>query len=314
MATQQYTKGEKNELSNLMWCAGTLVTLYVVGGLVFSYLERDAELEVYRQNRFMYEQMKDMYEFDKCKDPWFADMEFCQKQQEFSGLLKNFFERSGNEMEDHGRWTPFGAAFFVTTLVSTLGYGNLHPRTPEGMFFTVVFGIVGIPIMGYILSHIGRFVVNVWMPMCPNMDGRRRQYLVLCGLMLLFILTGGICFSHLEPWTFLESCYFSACTLMSVGFGDYLPTSVLSRLFAMVFIMLGLGVAASVIALLQIQMEMKGEHFAKHLNTWYDSVAGECGGQGAIQGDEEAAHAERTALQLEAQREAREARQARSEI
>lgn len=282
-ASPPQKKGPITETSTFAWCLGTLFLLYIVGGAVFSWLERDAELEHYKRNRFLYKQMREMYEFEKCKDEWFASTDFCKRQKEFNGVLKRFFDRNGNEMEDKGKWTFLGSAFFVSTLVTTLGYGNFHPKTPGGQLFTVLFGLVGIPVMGYVLSRVGAFVVEVWMPMCPNIESRSRRLLVLCFLMVAFTLLGGVLFLTLEGWSFLAACYFSACTLMSVGFGDYLPSHLISRLATMVFIMVGLGVGASFIALLQIHVGIRGEKFAKHLNQWYDAVASECGSPSQVE-------------------------------
>merc|ERR1719446_947857 len=116
------------------------------------------------------------------------------------------------------------------------------------------------------------------MPICPTIHTRERRIAVLCGLLVTFILMGGVLFKSLEAWSFLESCYFSAMTLMSIGFGDFLPTSFTSRLAASIFILLGLGVASSFIALLQVHVQLRGEVFAKHLTSWYNTVTSECGG------------------------------------
>jgi hypothetical protein len=269
---------KRPEASNIAWCITSLGVLLISGGFVFSRLERGAELEHYQRNKFFYQQMRELYEMKACKRDWMKDMEFCRKQEEFHGLLKQFFERSGNEMEDRKMWTFTGSVFFVITLVTTLGYGNFHPRTPQGQLFTVLFGIVGLPVMCYILSHFGRLIVDVWMPLCSSMNSREVRIAVLCVVLVAFILIGGALFEALESWSFLESCYFSAMTLMSIGFGDFLPSSFYSRLAASIFILLGLGVASSFIALLQVHVQLRGEVFAKQLTSWYNTVTTECGG------------------------------------
>lgn len=271
----------KPRLSHFVLCLLTLTILYGIGGFVFSRLEREAELASYEKNRFFYEQMKELYSFDHCKDPWFKDMDFCKNQGEFHGMLQDFFERNGNEMKDHEKWTFFGSMFFVSTLVTTLGYGSLHPLTPGGQLFTIVFGLIGIPLMGYALSFIAHLVLEVWMPLYRGLDMKTRRILVLSALVPFFILMGGIMFMLLEPWTYLEACYFSACTLFTVGFGDYLPSHVGSKLATMIFIFFGLGVAASLIAVLVLQVEERGERFASTMGDWYDTLsAGECCGGG----------------------------------
>jgi len=271
--------GEKRaEASNIAWCITTLGVLLISGGGVFSWLERSAELEHYQRNEFFYRQMRELYEMKACKQDWMKEMKFCKKQEEFHELLKQFFERNGNEMEDRKMWTFSGAVFFVITLVTTLGYGNFHPRTPQGQLFTVLFGLVGLPVMCYVLSHFGRLIVDVWMPICPTINTRERRVGVLCAVLVAFIIFGGWLFKTLEAWSYLESCYFSAMTLMSIGFGDFLPRTFYSRLAASIFILLGLGVASSFIALLQVHVQLRGELFAKHLTSWYNTVTSECSG------------------------------------
>lgn len=278
--------GDKRaEASNILWCLTTLAILLVTGGYVFSWLERRSELEHYQRNKFFYQQMRELYEMKACKQEWMKDMEFCRKQEEFHTLLKEFFDRNGNEMEDRQMWTFGGSVFFVITLVTTLGYGNFHPRTPQGQLFTVLFGIVGLPVMCYVLSHFGRLIVDVWMPICPSIQSRERRIMVLCAVLVSFILIGGTLFEYLEAWSFLQSCYFSAMTLMSIGFGDYLPSSLTSRVAASVFILAGLGVASSFIALLQVHVQIRGELFARHMSTWYNTVASGCGGESSDEGE-----------------------------
>lgn len=261
--------GKRAEASNIAWCVTTLVLLLVSGGVVFSWLEREAELQHYQRNQFFYKQMRELYELKACKQDWMHDMELCKKQEQFHSLLKQFFERNGNEMEDKEMWTFGGSVFFVITLVTTLGYGNFHPRTPEGQLFTVLFGLAGLPVMCYVLSHFGRWIIEVWMPFCPAISSKERRILVLSSVLFSFILLGGVLFKGLEAWSFLESCYFSAMTLMSIGFGDYLPSTLTSRVASSVFILAGLGVASSFIALLQVHVQIRGESFARQLSTWY---------------------------------------------
>jgi len=228
----------------------------------------------------------------------FHKMDFCQNQQEFHELLKTFLERGGTEMKDHHKWTFFGSVFYTATLVTTLGYGNLHPQTPGGQIFTVILGIIGIPAMGYVISHVGRLVVDVLLPVWSGpvaLETRTKQVVVLSGLMVALVLVGGLVFSSLEHWSLLEACYFSTCTLLTIGFGDFLPQQPISRLATVAFIVSGLGVAASLIALLQIQVEIRSEFFAKNLNTWYDAVASECSGAAAAGRAEEGSGSAMTA-------------------
>ena len=70
--------------------------------------------------------------------------------------------------------------------------------------------------------------------------------------MIGFFLFSIVCYSFiLEPkWTMLESCHFAVVTVLTVGFGDYVPSSDLSRLFTCIYALVGvlfLGVVLGII-------------------------------------------------------------------
>ena len=49
------------------------------------------------------------------------------------------------------------------------------------------------------------------------------------GLFVAFLLIGSLVFHLLEGWTYLEALYFSFTTLTTIGFGDYLPSTPISK-------------------------------------------------------------------------------------
>jgi voltage-gated potassium channel len=53
---------------------------------------------------------------------------------------------------------------------------------------------------------------------------------------------GTVVFHVLEGWSILDSLYVTAQTVTTVGFGDLAPSSVYGRLFATVFMMVGVGI------------------------------------------------------------------------
>ena len=66
----------------------------------------------------------------------------------------------------------------------------------------------------------------------------RALLFVLVGL----LVSGTIFYSTVEGWGILDSLYFSVITLATVGYGDLHPTTPLSKVFTMVYIVLGVGV------------------------------------------------------------------------
>jgi voltage-gated potassium channel len=66
---------------------------------------------------------------------------------------------------------------------------------------------------------------------------------------VLSLLTAGVIFYMVqEGWSFVDALYFCVTTLTTVGFGDPAPSSDLSTLFTIVYVIVGIGLIASFIA------------------------------------------------------------------
>lgn len=73
-----------------------------------------------------------------------------------------------------------------------------------------------------------------------------------------------------EGWEWQDSLYFCTVTLLTVGYGDYVPTSNMSKLFTICYILLGLSFIATCLGLLFGQLQDKiqassGNHFQKFI-------------------------------------------------
>jgi len=64
------------------------------------------------------------------------------------------------------------------------------------------------------------------------------------------ITIGTLVFKYLEDWTWIQSFYFSVVTLATVGYGDLHPTTDGSRLFTAFYILLGVAIAVSALAVI----------------------------------------------------------------
>src|SRR5690349_12863659 len=73
------------------------------------------------------------------------------------------------------------------------------------------------------------------------LPSRARIRIVMMAV-LLAVLLGTVVFHLLEGWSILDSLYVTVQTVTTVGFGDLTPRTALGRVFATLFMMLGVGV------------------------------------------------------------------------
>ncbi|MBI2448890.1 two pore domain potassium channel family protein [Candidatus Pacearchaeota archaeon] len=66
-------------------------------------------------------------------------------------------------------------------------------------------------------------------------------YITLVIIIVLFI--GTIFYHYIEGWSYLDSLYFSAATITTVGYGDFTPRTDLGKLFTIFYIFIGVGIA-----------------------------------------------------------------------
>lgn len=59
---------------------------------------------------------------------------------------------------------------------------------------------------------------------------------------IIFLLAlGTVLFSYLEGWGLIDSLYFSTMTLTTIGYGDFVPTTDISKILTSLFALLGVG-------------------------------------------------------------------------
>ena len=79
---------------------------------------------------------------------------------------------------------------------------------------------------------------------------KQPQYRSLIYWIILLLIVGTVFYSRVEGWGLLDSLYFCVITLATVGYGDFSPETGSGKLFAIVYILVGLGILASFLNML----------------------------------------------------------------
>ncbi|XP_012141049.1 two pore potassium channel protein sup-9 isoform X2 [Megachile rotundata] len=72
-------------------------------------------------------------------------------QKKLVTAIKNGYDGS----EENKRWSFAGAFLYSLTVITTIGYGNICPKTKWGKVVTIVYAIIGLPLFLLYLSNIG---------------------------------------------------------------------------------------------------------------------------------------------------------------
>jgi voltage-gated potassium channel len=72
-------------------------------------------------------------------------------------------------------------------------------------------------------------------------------------VLALSVLAGGTAFYvRVEGWSVVDALYFCVVTLTTIGFGDLVPTTAFSRLFTVVYSLVGIGIIAAFVTSLAL--------------------------------------------------------------
>lgn len=53
-------------------------------------------------------------------------------------------------------WSWLDAAYFCVVTAATVGYGDIHPVTPYGRLFTILYIILGVALLGIFIQLAGK--------------------------------------------------------------------------------------------------------------------------------------------------------------
>ncbi|XP_056457113.1 potassium channel subfamily K member 4 [Gadus chalcogrammus] len=268
------------------------VMLYLaMGALVFRTLEAPQESQAY-------DRLVDV------RDRFLRNHSHCVSPEAFNQLMMGMvsavdagLDLSSSLSNYTSNWDLINAFFFCGTIITTIGFGNLSPRTWFGQLFCVCYALVGIPMFGILLAgvsdHMGTvlrkavarietlFLERNLSPTIVRVSSAVISILIGC---LIFLVVPTLVFQEVERWTFLESIYFVVITLTTVGFGDFVPGSgrdsdIILKPLVWLWIVFGLAYFASILAMigkwlrvLSKRTRAEMEELRAHATDWHQNI------------------------------------------
>ncbi|CAB4065370.1 KCNKN [Lepeophtheirus salmonis] len=188
-------------------------------------------------------------------------------------------------------WNYIQAVFFSSTILTTIGYGNIAPVGTPGRVFCILFAIIGIPFTLSVIADIGQifatlvslfwrkykhFVIPIYNRFKSLYDGDESEdedeegfgglsmggnmltALAALAFLCLFLSIAAMIFKLWEDWSFFDAFYFCFITMTTIGFGDIVPDisggeKTPYMLVCMIFILVGLAFTSTIIELVRRQ-------------------------------------------------------------
>ncbi|XP_075594716.1 potassium channel subfamily K member 6-like [Balearica regulorum gibbericeps] len=132
-------------------------------------------------------------------------------------------------------WDFATSLLFVTTLLTTVGYGSVAPLSAAGKAFCMAYAVVGVPITmltltaavhrltGPLVDRPRLYLQTRWG--YSRREAARTHFVILVGVTLgVSVLLPAVGFYVLEgTWTYLDAVYFCVISLYTIGLGDLVP-------------------------------------------------------------------------------------------
>ena len=77
---------------------------------------------------------------------------------------------------------------------------------------------------------------------CAKHRDEEKEFKALVIIILAILISGTAFYTIVEKWSFIDSMYFCVMTIATIGYGDFAPTTTLSKLFTIGIALSGIGI------------------------------------------------------------------------
>lgn len=192
----------------------------------------------------------------------------------FGGLFMftNVIVFQSGHFETERSLTVIECCYFMTQVITTVGYGDITPVFPRGQIFVGIYVLISFFVIAVLISEMQTIVVQkvtLYKDILKNKIHKPSKHeskalralelnpekpslfnLVAPATLFVLIAVAWIMFFHFYPgeeklWT--EACYMVLITLTTVGFGAVTPVTEGGMMFSAFFMFIGTAALVSVV-------------------------------------------------------------------
>ncbi|KAH6932062.1 hypothetical protein HPB50_002729 [Hyalomma asiaticum] len=156
-----YCRAGTTSLMSHFGLCSLVVGYCVMGAFLFEFLEatneRNKRIEMMRWRSNLADALWQLTSESRILDQTNWTGEAVARLRRFEVTLVQAVRKEGYDGKEDAQlqWSFSGALLYSIIVITTIGYGNIAPKTPQGKVVTILYAIVGIPLMLLCLSNIG---------------------------------------------------------------------------------------------------------------------------------------------------------------